>query len=335
MSIEYAILFLAVLFGAYVWTGRALSARGAWRNPARLPLWHAVFSALAGFAAAFIGLKWLENNSPASALPGTLSARELSVSLAAALVSGAVGFWKARRLRRESPSHLGNFLEDDAEWAETIFSAGLMASVLMIFFLQAFKIPSSSMEKTLLIGDHLFVNKFLYGLRVPVSGRRIMPLRPVSRGDIAVFQFPDPNPKAIHCGAVQAGRAFIKRVIGLPGDTIEVREGRVYVNGALLAPEPYAVYSAPMRFPKPDAPPRAGSLSEAVGGPHPRSKAGKLRARLLRPREGPSRLLFPHGRQPRSLLRLALLGARPAQGHRGQGMVHLLAAGTSGPRPLT
>ncbi len=255
MSIEYAILFLAVLFGAYVWTGRALSARGAWRNPARLPLWHAVFSALAGFAAAFIGLKWLENNSPASALPGTLSARELSVSLAAALVSGAVGFWKARRLRRESPSHLGNFLEDDAEWAETIFSAGLMASVLMIFFLQAFKIPSSSMEKTLLIGDHLFVNKFLYGLRVPVSGRRIMPLRPVSRGDIAVFQFPDPNPKAIHCGAVQAGRAFIKRVIGLPGDTIEVREGRVYVNGALLAPEPYAVYSAPMRFPKPDAPP--------------------------------------------------------------------------------
>ncbi len=255
MSIEYAILFLAVLFGAYVWAGRALNARGAWSRPIALQAWHGVFCALAGFAAAFIGLKWLENNSQAPAIPGAWSAREIFWGLAAALASAALGFWRARKSRRESPSHQTDFLDNDMEWAETVFSAGLMASVLMIFFLQAFKIPSSSMERTLLIGDHLFVNKFLYGLRVPVSGKRILPLKRVSRGDIAVFQFPDPNPKAVHCGSVQVGRAFIKRVIGLPGETVAVQDGLVYVNGKRLEPEPYAVYSAAMRFPKPDAPP--------------------------------------------------------------------------------
>jgi signal peptidase I len=114
------------------------------------------------------------------------------------------------------------------------------------------------MEKTLLIGDHLFVNKFLYGARVPFTGRRVLPLRAPRRGDIVVFQFPVDDPTELHCGSVQYGKDFIKRLIGEPGDTIEVRDGRVLVNGQLLAEEPYATYDSPYREP---ASPRARGLS--------------------------------------------------------------------------
>jgi signal peptidase I len=112
----------------------------------------------------------------------------------------------------------------------------------MYFVIQAFKIPSGSMEKTLLIGDHLFVNKFIYGLRVPLSGKRVVPLRPVERGDVVVFRFPSDDPTELHCGSIQYGKDFIKRVIGLPGDSVQVLEGRVIINGKELKDESYAQY---------------------------------------------------------------------------------------------
>jgi signal peptidase I len=106
------------------------------------------------------------------------------------------------------------------------------------------------MERTLLIGDHLFVNKFVYGLRVPFSGRRVLGLKPVSRGDIVVFRFPVDDPRELHCGSVQYGKDFVKRVIGLPGDTVEVRQGRVLVNDKPAGEEPYAVYADQYRQPE-------------------------------------------------------------------------------------
>src|SRR5208282_4172243 len=102
---------------------------------------------------------------------------------------------------------------EDLEWADTVFSAVLLASLLMYFVIQAFKIPSSSMESTLMVGDHLFVNKFVYGLRVPLAGKRVFELRPISRGDVIVFQFPDDDITHLHCGSVQYRKDFIKRVV--------------------------------------------------------------------------------------------------------------------------
>jgi signal peptidase I len=105
------------------------------------------------------------------------------------------------------------------EYAEAIIIAVLLALVIRTFVVQAFKIPSGSMLATLQIGDHILVNKFVYYFW------------PIQRGDIIVFKFPQDE-----------SRDFIKRVVGLPGDTVEMRGKELVVNGAPL-PEPYAVFS--------------------------------------------------------------------------------------------
>jgi len=105
------------------------------------------------------------------------------------------------------------------EYAEALIVAVLLALVIRTFVVQAFKIPSGSMLPTLQIGDHILVNKFMYSFR------------PIQRGDIIVFKFPQDET-----------RDFIKRVIGLPGETVEIRGKRVLINGVPLQ-EPYAVYS--------------------------------------------------------------------------------------------
>jgi signal peptidase I len=116
------------------------------------------------------------------------------------------------------------------EYAESIIIALVLALMIRSFVVQAFKIPSGSMEDTLLIGDHILVNKMAYGLQAPFSGMKLGffgLLSDPQRGDIIVFPFPrDPS------------RDFIKRVVGLPGERIEVRNHRVYVNGEVLK-EPY------------------------------------------------------------------------------------------------
>jgi signal peptidase I len=170
-------------------------------------------------------------------------------SLTAAAIAAAIGFWRAWTDGDKVESRR-YFLDDDLEWADTVYSSALLAWVLMTFLIQAFKIPSGSMERTLLIGDHLFVNKFVYGLRVPLWGRRIIPLRKPSRGDVMVFEFPVPDPRENHCGKVNAGENFIKRIVGLPGETVAVSSGRVFIDGKLLAEEPYAQWDDPYRQPE-------------------------------------------------------------------------------------
>ncbi|HAM34370.1 MAG TPA: signal peptidase I [Elusimicrobia bacterium] len=170
-----------------------------------------------------------------------VSTAELYPSLAAALIAGAIGFWRGYS-RGADPAQRRYYLTEDLEWAETVFSAVLLAAVLMYFVVQAFKIPSGSMRSTLLEGDHLFVNKFIYGLRVPFAGKRILAMRSVQRGDVIVFRFPADDPRDLHCGSIQYGKDFIKRVIGVPGDTVQVSAGRVFVNGQELRDEPYAQY---------------------------------------------------------------------------------------------
>jgi signal peptidase I len=122
------------------------------------------------------------------------------------------------------------------DWSEALIVAAVLALIIRTFFVQAFKIPSASMEDTLLIGDHLLVSKFIYGLQVPFSEEPILSVRDPERGDVIVFEFPEDKDKSYF-----QRRDFIKRVIGLPGDKVEVRNKSVYVNGErYLTPE--AVY---------------------------------------------------------------------------------------------
>jgi signal peptidase I len=109
------------------------------------------------------------------------------------------------------------------ERVESLVAAVLLALLLRAFVVEAFKIPSSSMYPTLEIGDHIFVNKFIYGLRVPWTSTKFLELRSPRRGEVIVFMQPcDPD------------RDFIKRVVGVAGDTVEVRCDVLYVNGAAV-----------------------------------------------------------------------------------------------------
>ena len=102
---------------------------------------------------------------------------------------------------------------------EAILVAILIALVIRTFVVQAFKIPSGSMKQTLQIGDHILVNKFIFGVKVPYWNKTIIPIKSPRHGDIIVFKYPvDPN------------KDFIKRVVGVAGDVIESRNKQLYLN---------------------------------------------------------------------------------------------------------
>ena len=116
------------------------------------------------------------------------------------------------------------------EYIEAILIALLLALFIRTFVVQAFKIPSGSMKNTLLIGDHILVNKFIYGVKNPFTGNTWIPFKEPERRDIIVFKYP-----------VNPAQDYIKRVVGLEGDTIEIIDKKVYVNG-VPQEEEYAIY---------------------------------------------------------------------------------------------
>jgi len=116
------------------------------------------------------------------------------------------------------------------EWSEALIVAVILALIIRTFLFQAFKIPSGSMLDTLLIGDHLLVNKFIYGTEIPFTDSSYLKLRDPQRGDVIVFEFPDDEGKSYF-----QRRDFIKRVVGTPVDLIEIKGKQVYVNGDLYA----------------------------------------------------------------------------------------------------
>ncbi|ACM21630.1 signal peptidase I [Geotalea daltonii FRC-32] len=124
------------------------------------------------------------------------------------------------------------------EYAESIIIAVILALIIRTFIVQAFKIPSGSMEDTLAIGDHILVSKFIYGTQIPFTSTRLLKIRDPRRGDVIVFEYPeDPS------------KDFIKRVIGTPGDTIQVIDKKVYVNGKLYE-NPHEVHKEKDVIPK-------------------------------------------------------------------------------------
>jgi signal peptidase I len=119
------------------------------------------------------------------------------------------------------------------EYFESICVAVILAFFVRTFVVQAFKIPTGSMENNLLIGDHLLVNKFVFAPTRTSLENMLLPIDPIRRGDIVVFKYPE-DPE----------RDFIKRVIGLPGETLELRNKKVYINGKPLD-EPYVRFLEP------------------------------------------------------------------------------------------
>jgi signal peptidase I len=106
------------------------------------------------------------------------------------------------------------------EYAEAIIIAILIAFFIRTFIVQAFKIPSGSMKPTLLIGDHILVNKFIYGVKIPFIRKNLISISEPKRDDVIVFIYPEDRSKD-----------FIKRVIGVGGDTIEIRNKKIFLNG--------------------------------------------------------------------------------------------------------
>ena len=122
------------------------------------------------------------------------------------------------------------------EYAEALIIAFIFLRFTQIFVLQTFYIPSGSMEKTLLIGDHLFVNRFIYG-PAPSALEKLLPSREVRRGDIVVFRSPE-NPSI----------DVVKRCVGVPGDTIDVRAKQLYINGKAVNDGSYAIHGDPISY---------------------------------------------------------------------------------------
>ena len=140
----------------------------------------------------------------------------------------------AQRLASESePKSVGDAAPKSVfrEYGEALFVALLLALFIRTFVVQAFKIPSGSMLPTLQIGDHILVNKFVYGVRLPFLDAEIADFGDPSRGDVVVFVYPEDPQKD-----------FIKRVVAVGGDTVEVRDKRLLVNGEAVS-DPYATYA--------------------------------------------------------------------------------------------
>jgi len=121
------------------------------------------------------------------------------------------------------------------EYFESIVIAVILALFIRTFVVQAFKIPTGSMEENLLIGDHLLVNKFVFAPSATTAERALLPMGSLKRNDVVVFKYPE-----------EPDRDFIKRVIGLPGETVELREKKVYINGTPLN-EPHVHFLQPPR----------------------------------------------------------------------------------------
>ncbi len=123
------------------------------------------------------------------------------------------------KARKEGKPAKGRWREN----IEALVIAIALALFIRAFIVEPFKIPSGSMKETLLVGDQIFVNKFIFGIRLPFTNQILIPISKPERFDIVVFKYP-PDPKV----------NFIKRVIGLPGETLQIKGRTIYINGKAL-----------------------------------------------------------------------------------------------------
>jgi signal peptidase I len=140
-----------------------------------------------------------------------------------------------RQRRRDKAAQIGPEPAREpiaVEYSRSLFPVLLLVLLFRSFFFEPFKIPSGSMIPTLLIGDFIVVNKFAYGLRLPVLNKKVIEIGLPERGDVAVFRYP-----------VDESINFIKRIVGLPGDSITYRDKQLFVNGEAVRTEDLGAYT--------------------------------------------------------------------------------------------
>ena len=232
---EQTLLITGIIAFIFAKLSKYLDKKKKLENTNVLKIWAFLGIAIAGGLAGYI-FNFMATNG----VSGGISVRLVVILIL--LVAGLI--YVANQQAKKDSKKLFSIVLD---WAETIYFAAFFASVVMFFFIQAFKIPSGSMRNTLLEGDNLFVNKITYGFRLPFMKEKLVEFTPIKRGDIVIFKFPAKDKKQINCGEPQYGRDFVKRVIGLPGDKVEVRNKQVYINDELFPTQGYEVYDNHIR----------------------------------------------------------------------------------------
>lgn len=232
---EQRLFIIACIMYGFTLVTRWLNKKKKLTAGVRFGWWHGIFLFLILSAAAYMFLFVKNGGESVPTQWGSFLWLELAV-----VGASVYGFFKAKKANEEQQDKI---TKSDLDWSNTVYFAGFVASIVMFFFVQAFKIPSASMRYTLVEGDHLFVNKAAYGFRIPLTNIRFGQFQDIKVGDVIVLKFPAKSREQHNCGPeTQYGRDFVKRVVALPGDTVQVKRGRLWVNGKEATQQPYEVY---------------------------------------------------------------------------------------------
>lgn len=225
---EQKLFIAACIMYAFSWISKRLFCKNKLETDTRFGLWHAAFLLFILSCAYYVIRFVVQSGAPVSPYQETNLFKVL-IPILLILAISVHGFFYAKKKNAEGRQQI---IKTNLDWANTVYFAGFVASIVMFFFVQAFKIPSASMYNTLQIGDHLFVNKAVYGFRIPFTNIRFGQFREITPGDIIIFSFPAETKDQVNCGGYQYGRDYVKRVVAGPGDTVEVRNGDLYINGS-------------------------------------------------------------------------------------------------------
>jgi len=153
-----------------------------------------------------------------------------AVLLLSAVITGLLWLWDVKWARPRRTADVPEPIVVDM--ARAFFPVIVVVFLIRSFWVEPFKIPSGSMKPTLLVGDFILVNKYVYGIRLPVINKKVIEIDPVRRGDVVVFRYPsDPSVD------------YIKRVIGIPGDRVQYRGKRLTINGETIAVQSSGFYT--------------------------------------------------------------------------------------------
>lgn len=238
---EQRLFLAACIMYAFTLMTRYLTKKQKLNTAKAFGYWHASFLFIILLCAAYLLLFVMGGGTGEPVGTGKIVA-----SIVVAAICAVYGFFHGQKADAKKQEKIK---KADLEWSNTVYFAGFVAAFVMFFFIQAFKIPSASMHNTLLEGDHLFVNKAVYGFRIPLTNIRFGQFEEIKPGDIIVFRFPAKDRQQQNCGGSQYGKDFVKRVIAMPGDTVQVINGRPWVNGKELPQQDYELYEDIERTP--------------------------------------------------------------------------------------